>query len=142
MEPTVSFPPCPLWRWSAFLLDLSFHLMNLKLIFPSWIKVEEEQCFIKEFFFPAAATLFFIYIQRKSVYLFWENVFRNCHSENLIQLYPTPKKEEEGKEKMMTTTALLQHSREWRCVLISSQEQLAQMKLHQNVKHRHQGDWH
>lgn len=102
----VSCPPCPLGRWSAFLLDLSLHLKNLKLIFPSWAKVEEGQCFIKEFFIPSEQHLLYLYT--KKICLF---VLEKMFSESILWTFNSivpnsKKKEKERKEKM--TTALPQ----------------------------------
>lgn len=93
----VSFHLAPLWRLSAFLFDLSLHMKNLNLIFPSWAKLEEGQCFIKGFFIPQAATVFFIYIQRKSVFLFLRKCFQKLSLRKVNPIVPNSKKGEKRK---------------------------------------------
>lgn len=93
----VSFHLAPLWRLSAFLFDLSLHMKNLNLIFPSWAKLEEGQCFIKGLFIPQAATVFFIYIQRKSAFLFLRKCFQKLSLRKVNPIRTQLQKEREKK---------------------------------------------
>lgn len=102
MEPELSIPPRPLLRLSAFLFDLSLHLKNLKLIFPSWTKLEEGRCFIKRFSIPPASTVFFIYIQRNSVFLFLRKCFQKLSVGKVNSIVLSSKKRK--REKMVMTT--------------------------------------
>lgn len=92
----LSVPPCPQLRSSASLFDLSLYLKNLKLIFPSWTKLEEEgRCFIKRFFIPPASTIFLFIYKENLSFCSWENVFRNYRYGKLIHLFLILKRKRE-----------------------------------------------